>query len=85
MVLGVNASTRDHTYGWEAIQPRQRSPKEQAYYQALEHSQEMEREFVRRADAWIAKGQYAEMHAFWEKVERAQAESHRLYLEWMED
>jgi hypothetical protein len=84
MVLGANVSTRDHVYGWEAIQPRYRSPKETAYYQALDHSQNMEREFVLHVDAWIANGQYAEMNAFWAECEKADQDCHRLYLEWME-
>lgn len=78
MVLCIGVSEIDRTYTWADLPVKHLPPCVIEYRIARDKSQEMDREFCRKVDQWIANGQYEEMDDFWEQCKRA--EIHALQL-----
>jgi len=80
--IGAYVSDRDHTYGWESVAPRKRTPAEIRYIEARDNAVEMWREHNKNVDFWIERGDYAAILDSGLKCQEADALAHKLYIQW---
>ena len=78
-VFGVGCSDRDRIYTWADLKPKQKSADLVAYEIANNAAQESYRNWCKKVDDWIAKGEYDEMNEQEDVCKRLELHAQQLH------